>query len=322
MRNHLTIAQVAAIIGTGSLTKLVVEGLGRHIWCLPPDHLSQALKWSTIAQICNVIGIGLAKISVTLCVLRIIDRTRTGLAVFLYAVIAFVSASHLSQVILFIVQCRPMAAIWNPHIQGKCFSPHITYLAGYIGFGLDAFTDLICAGIPIFILHRLHINKETKVVLCCLMGLGSLTAGCAIAKAILLKGVFASDYTWALTKPAFCTIIEHLTSITLVSLPALKPLFSRLLEASRSSSTKLSSRPYFRRKPAEISDSYALDRSSRSDDTERGNTSLSNNILKITDFRVSSHNSVVSRSLEDEWPLPSDTAHTISRERSERHLGR
>ena len=73
---------------------------------------------------------------------------------FLYVIIAFVSASHLAQVsistiktkgsagganmvkiLLFLVQCRPMAAIWNPQIQGQCFSSHFTYLAGYIGFG-------------------------------------------------------------------------------------------------------------------------------------------------------------------------------------------
>ena len=28
-----------------------------------------------------------------------------------------------------------MAAIWDSGIHGQCFSPHVTYLAGYIGFG-------------------------------------------------------------------------------------------------------------------------------------------------------------------------------------------
>ena len=353
-RYHLTVHQIAGIIGTSCLTKLVYEGLGRHVWCIPPEHLPLAVKFSTIAQMLNVIGIGLAKISVTLCVLRIIDRTRTYLALFLHVVIAFVSASHLSQIILFIVQCRPMAAIWNPHIHGNCFSPHITYLAGYIGFGLDAFTDLICAGIPIFILHRLHINFRTKLALCMLMGLGSLTAGCAIAKAVLLDRLFAKDYTWAITKPAFCTIIEHLSGITLVSLPALKPLFNRLLEeaSSRLSSSgnphsKRSSRatpPYqhyfhdHRRRhhnprchPTDSS-SYALDKSLRSDDDtlERGEIPLCDSILKTTHFRVSSHNSVVSlydRERRDaapgeEWPLPAGSVHTAgSREREARRLG-
>lgn len=313
--------QVAAIIGTGCLTKLVAEGLGRHIWCLPLHQLPQTLKWSTIAQIWNVTGIGLAKISVCLCVLRIIDRTRHALAIFLWIVVAFVSASHLSQVVLFIVQCRPMAAIWNPHIHGKCFSSHITYLAGYIGFGLDAFTDLLCACIPILILHSLRINQRTKLALCCLIGLGSLTAACAVAKAITLKGVFVRDYTWALTKPAICTIIEHLTSITLISLPALKPLFDKLLDVSRFSSSKRSSRPYLRQTPAEKKDSYALDRSLRSDETERAEVPLNDTILKTTDFRLSSHHSQSSRQFEDGWSTRPHSVHTEGIGRFEKSMG-
>lgn len=305
--------------------------MGRHVYCLPPGQQLQTLKWSTISQICNVIAIGLCKISVCLCVLRILDRARKGLATFLWIVIAFAAASHLAQVILFLVQCRPMAAIWIPHIQGKCFSPHITYLAGYIGFGLDASTDIICAGIPIFILHRLYISTRTKRALCLLMGLGSLTAGCAIAKAITLKGVFAFDFTWSLWKPAICTIIEHLAGVTLVSLPALKPLFSKMLDISnltsgRGSSSKRSNRPYYPRWPGSgagaSGDTYALEKSLRSDDSENagGGASYANTIVKTTDFRLGSeHNSQISQRLDDYWPLPlKSSTVTTAAERFER----
>ncbi len=87
--------QVAATAGVGCLTTFVLEGLGQHIYCLPPEQVPEAIKWSIIAQKLNIIGIGLAKISVCLCVLRILDRTRTGFRIFLWVVIAFVSASHL-----------------------------------------------------------------------------------------------------------------------------------------------------------------------------------------------------------------------------------
>ena len=152
------------------------------------------------------------------------------------------------------------------------------------------------------------------------MGLGSLTAGCAIAKAILLDRVFAVDYTWAITKPALCTIAEHLTSMTLVSLPALKPFFNKLLEASsRLSSGKHSDRPSQRRQTSAHlnNDSGGL----KSEDAEKGELPVSHNILKTTDFRVSSHNSISSHRFEDEWPLPPDSVHTHSSGRSERPLG-
>ena len=218
------------------------------------------------------------------------------------------------------MQCRPMAKIWNPQLPGTCFSSHITYLAGYIGFGLDAFTDLICAGIPVLILHRLHINSRTKFALCLLMSLGSLTAGCAIAKAITLKGVFASDYTFALTKPAICTIVEHLTSTTLVSLPALQPLFIKLLGLPSSLSlSKMSRRSYIRRRPIETQESSHVDTSCGDGDVEQADIPLRDAILKTTDFRVSSHNSDVR--LADVWPLPPDSVRTSSTEKFQRSLG-
>ncbi len=42
------------------------------------------------------------------------------------------------------------------------------------GPGLDALTDLLCAGIPIFVIQRLQMNIRTKFALCFLMGLGVL----------------------------------------------------------------------------------------------------------------------------------------------------
>ena len=116
---------------------MIQAGVGQHTYCLPPERIPITLKWSTLAQIMNNIGIGLVKISVCLFVLRVIDRTRKSLARFLWLLIAFITLSHLVQVILFIVQCRPMAAIWDKSIEGQCFSSHITYLAGYIGFGMS-----------------------------------------------------------------------------------------------------------------------------------------------------------------------------------------
>ena len=43
-----------------------------------------------------------------------------------------------------------------------------------VTLGLDAFTDLVCAGIPTFVILRLQMSMRTKIALCVLMGLGIL----------------------------------------------------------------------------------------------------------------------------------------------------
>ena len=141
---------------------MIVSGVGRHIYCLPLANIPDALQWSIYAQIVNILGIGLVKVSVCLCILRVIDKVGKALSRFLHLMIAFVSVSHFAQVgenidhairysigctkvskiLLFLIQCRPMAKIWNPYLRGQCFSSHVTYLAGYIGFGRSCSLDL------------------------------------------------------------------------------------------------------------------------------------------------------------------------------------
>ena len=77
---------------------MVNVGVGKHIYCLALNRISAAVEWAIYAQIVNIIGIGLVKISVCLCVLRVIDKVGRMLSRFLWMIIAFVSLSHLAQV--------------------------------------------------------------------------------------------------------------------------------------------------------------------------------------------------------------------------------
>ena len=77
---------------------MIQAGGGKHIYCLAPDRIQVAIQWSIYAQIVNNIGIGLAKISVCLCVLRVIDRVGKMVSRFLWLLIALIAASHFVQV--------------------------------------------------------------------------------------------------------------------------------------------------------------------------------------------------------------------------------
>ena len=210
--------------------------MGRHVFCLSPESVVSMLEFSAISEALNVIGIGIVKISVCLTLLRVVERGRHRISQFLWCLLVFVAVTHLALAMLFFLHCRPLAALWNPAVRGSCLSTQTTVLAGYIGFAIDVVTDLLCAGIPVLVIHRLQLNFRTKVALCVLMGLGVFTAACAVAKAITLKGVFADDYTWGFTKPATWAAGEQFVGIIISSIPALRPLFSRFLEKSRSRS--------------------------------------------------------------------------------------
>ena len=223
---------MVGIIAAGFFTKMVTSGMGQHISCLPPQSVISMLEFGAISEAINVIGIGVVKISVCLTLLRVVERGRRRISRFLWFLLVFIGVTHLALAMLFFLHCRPLAALWIPQVHGSCLSTHTTVLAGYIGFAIDVVTDLICAGIPVLVIHRLQRNNQTKVALCILMGLGVFTAVCAVIKAITLKGVFANDYTWGFTKPATWAALEQFIGIIIPSVPALRPLFGGLLEYS------------------------------------------------------------------------------------------
>ena len=206
--------------------------MGRHVSCLPSQSVNSVLEFTTIFEAVNVIGIGVVKISVCLTLLRVVERGRRRISQFLWILLVFVAVTHLALAMLFFLHCRPLAALWNPQVHGSCLSTNTTVLAGYIGFAIDVVTDLICAGIPTLVIHRLQMKNQTKLALCILMGLGVFTAVCAVTRAITLRGVFTDDYTWGFTKPATWAALEQVIGIIISSVPALRPLFGGLLESS------------------------------------------------------------------------------------------
>ncbi|KAF6223002.1 hypothetical protein HO133_001053 [Letharia lupina] len=232
----LALIQAVGILAGGFFTKMITSGMGRHVSCLPPQSVIAMLEFSAISEALNVFGIGVVKISVCLALLRVVERARRGITLFLRSLLVFVAVTHLALALLFFLHCRPLAALWNPKVQGSCLSTHTTVLAGYVGFAVDVVTDLVCAGIPVLVIHRLQMSFRTKVALCVLMGLGVFTAGCAVAKAITLRGVFADDYTFGFTKPATWAAVEQFVGIIITSIPALRPLLRSFLEQSHNRS--------------------------------------------------------------------------------------
>lgn len=216
---------------------MIASGMGRHVSCLPPQSVIAMLEFSAISEGLNVFGIGVVKISVCLALLRVVERARRGITLFLWSLLVLIAMTHLALAMLFFLHCRPLARLWNPKVNGSCMSTHTTVLAGYVGFAIDVVTDLLCAGVPVLVIHRLQMTFRTKVALCVLMGLGVFTAGCAVAKAITLRGVFADDYTFGFTKPATWAAVEQFVGIIIASIPALRPLLSSFLERSQSRSS-------------------------------------------------------------------------------------
>lgn len=115
-------------------------------------------------------------------------------------------------------------------------------------------TDIICALFPVFFLYNVQINRGRKIALITLTGFGLLTAVAALLKLVFLYQLVSSeDVTWAPVNVTICAIAEQYGSIFCAALPALKPLFSKVMHLTiirkstigRSKRTKGSESPSF-----------------------------------------------------------------------------
>ena len=127
--------QLFGIIAFGLYVQLYHSGMGRHIQCLDIQNISDSLKYSFLSQIFITVNLGLSKVSVCLMVLRVIKKSQDRFTLFLWALIAFVIISHVVQVILFLVQCRPTRYVWAILQAGHCFSARYTYIISYVTTG-------------------------------------------------------------------------------------------------------------------------------------------------------------------------------------------
>ena len=116
------------------VTKWVHTGLGKHIECLGPARAYATIQWSIAAQAQHIVCLGLVKASLCLCVLRVIDRVERRIATFLWVNIALVGAIHVAQLAMLLAECRPLNALWDPKVNGRCYSPKTAYTTTYVAF--------------------------------------------------------------------------------------------------------------------------------------------------------------------------------------------
>ena len=217
--------QVIGIITAGINTKIIAFGLGEHTSYLPQEANKHMEPLIIIGEGFNILGIGLIKISMCMTLLRIVELARRRTTQFLWSLLIFVGITHSVLGMIYFIECRPLSAVRGPQRSVPCLAAQIINSAGYIIWAMDAATDLICSGIPILVIRRLQMDMRAKLVLCGLMCLGVLTAGCAVAKAISLHRAAADDYL-DLNIIMIWAAIEQYLGIIITSIPMLRPLFS------------------------------------------------------------------------------------------------
>jgi hypothetical protein len=86
----------------------------------------------------------------------------------LYIVMALTIIAGLIFMFLMLLQCKPISYFWtrtagDPSVQGYCIDVDVIIKMTYVYSALAALCDLTVGILPIFIVHKLNMHRQTKI---------------------------------------------------------------------------------------------------------------------------------------------------------------
>jgi hypothetical protein len=226
--------------------------------CLKPGAISiptvtHAVKHAYLAIPVWVAAMTCIKLSVVLTLLRIpVNRRWTF---FLYTVATLQVLYFVANIVFAFVQCRPLAAVWDPVLAADpssvCLGAAATRITSNVSSGINTATDLALSMAPMVILWKMHRPLRERILVCALMAVGLLASASSLAKAVIIQEWGNPDVdSWALAESiATWTIVEQELAVLAACSPSLKGPLQRLLGRMGIALTRYNSRVSFMTRP-------------------------------------------------------------------------
>ncbi|KAJ5809002.1 hypothetical protein N7474_010271 [Penicillium riverlandense] len=167
-----------------------------------------------------------AKISILLFYIRIFDVPRFRI---LASIVGAIVLCHgIGVLFAAIFQCKPIAYTWDMAIPGgSCFDQEAFYR--YVS-PPNILTDILILIMPLPYVWKLHTRIGQKMALTGVFLLGSLgTVASVLRMTIFFQESAMTDPTWTSVKLGIWTILEGGVIIIAACLPAIWPLFSKMV---------------------------------------------------------------------------------------------
>ncbi|KAK4098870.1 hypothetical protein N658DRAFT_431025 [Parathielavia hyrcaniae] len=190
------------------------------------------LFWFFIFEIFYCVNIIPVKLSISLSLIRIAENRRVYVHV-QYAVIAMFTIMNLVAGFYIIFHCNPVRAAWDMSALdhgGKCNPSQ--YLANiyYATTAVNIFTDWVTAFMPIPLLWNVQLNRNTKISVICLLGLGFFASISACVRLRYTVNLTAQeDYLYALADIVIWGYAENGLGLIVGCVMTLRPLLRNLL---------------------------------------------------------------------------------------------
>ncbi|PVH69018.1 hypothetical protein DL98DRAFT_439915, partial [Cadophora sp. DSE1049] len=221
--------------GSWILTRPVHLGLGKDLWIVHSDNITQFLKLHWFFEACYIMAVSLLKICFLLFYLRIFQSQCFRYLVWILVVVnAIVAITFIG---LLCVTCRPISynwTSWDGEHPGTCDGgATVTSLANG---GISIVLDLVTLGLPISQIWGLQMETKRKIAVISMMSVGLLvTLISTLRLKSLLKLTRTSNptlskltYGRGLFHAALWSVCELNVGTICLCMPALRLLLMRI----------------------------------------------------------------------------------------------
>ncbi|KAH9885328.1 hypothetical protein F4778DRAFT_761137 [Xylariomycetidae sp. FL2044] len=197
-------------------------GLGRNFWHLSLADGSDAIFWTFVANSFAIVGNAMAKLSMGLFLLRVVQVRWHKVA--LWAAVVVTTATSLALTVMLWNQTTPVKTSWDPLRTPGQWNIQIQPMS--VGLGVwSSICDFFFAIFPWLFIWSLRMSQREKVMLAGGMSLGVIAGACGITRTVVLSRLNIYNYTLNFVPYFAWAGAEIAVAMVCIGVPTLRPLY-------------------------------------------------------------------------------------------------
>ncbi|MCJ1410693.1 hypothetical protein MMC19_004779 [Ptychographa xylographoides] len=240
------IAMLGYIVYCASVFSTFPYGAGVHQWNVPLTNLAPFARHAIVAEIVYPPVIFCAKLSVFLQFIHFFIPDHASKS--FYMVWAFIVFNFLYlavSMMVFALQCIPLAKIWDPTLEGHCVDASTLYITVA---AIILFSDVSMLLLPLTWIWRSMMSTKKKVGVSCVFAIGIIACVTSILHLYYSVEEYGSgDATFVLAQLTFATGGEIASAILCTNLPILPRIFRNMATKIATTYSQIRSKSKFSR---------------------------------------------------------------------------
>ncbi|KAF2789983.1 hypothetical protein K505DRAFT_420135 [Melanomma pulvis-pyrius CBS 109.77] len=227
----MLIATTIRIAFQCTITYSLKYGMGKHDRDLWPWELVQILKWNWIALPGAVVTSTLARVSVTILLIRLFGLVHKWFKWFLIIMTVVQVVGGIVLIPITFLQAQPTEALWNVfYPNATTWDPRVWLYTAYFVQSVNSFSDLTYVAFPVAFIWNLQMPARERIGLIFVMALSIFTMLMSILKTYWIytasQATKASvDVQYNATFQVLFGVLEQCVVIIMGCIPSIRHVF-------------------------------------------------------------------------------------------------